>query len=69
MAFFLKPNEELVGGTILDVIVLAPDEAILLRCNQVGVLIFLICWATPPLVGSKTSFYSWIGFGISPGCT
>jgi major vault protein len=34
MAFFLKPNEELVGGTILDVIVLAPDEAILLRCNQ-----------------------------------
>lgn len=37
MAFFLKPSEELVGGTILDVIVLAPDEAILLRCNQVWV--------------------------------
>jgi len=56
MAFFLKPNEELVGGTILDVIVLAPDEAILLRCNQVGVQIFLFYVATPLLIGNPTSF-------------
>jgi len=56
MAFFLKPNEELVGGTILDVIVLAPDEAILLRCNQVGIRIFLVYVATPLLVGNPTSF-------------
>ena len=35
MSFFLKPFEELVGGQICDVIVLAPDEALLLRANQV----------------------------------
>mmetsp|Transcript_52982 Transcript_52982/g.110505 ORF Transcript_52982/g.110505 Transcript_52982/m.110505 type:complete len:685 (-) Transcript_52982:1188-3242(-) len=33
-AFFLKPGEELVGGRILDVVVLGPDEALLLRATQ-----------------------------------
>mmetsp|Transcript_12542 Transcript_12542/g.30772 ORF Transcript_12542/g.30772 Transcript_12542/m.30772 type:complete len:856 (+) Transcript_12542:375-2942(+) len=34
MHFFLKPGEELVGGKILDVIVLGPDEALLLRARE-----------------------------------
>eukprot|EP00283_Hemiselmis_rufescens_P002091 CAMPEP_0173468702 /NCGR_PEP_ID=MMETSP1357-20121228/76984_1 /TAXON_ID=77926 /ORGANISM="Hemiselmis rufescens, Strain PCC563" /LENGTH=853 /DNA_ID=CAMNT_0014436927 /DNA_START=667 /DNA_END=3228 /DNA_ORIENTATION=- len=34
MAFFLKPGEELVGGKTKDVIVLAPDEALLLKATQ-----------------------------------
>jgi hypothetical protein len=35
MHFFLKPGEELLAGGVMDVIVLGPDEALLLRANQV----------------------------------
>eukprot|EP00292_Cryptomonas_paramecium_P004510 CAMPEP_0113703268 /NCGR_PEP_ID=MMETSP0038_2-20120614/25746_1 /TAXON_ID=2898 /ORGANISM="Cryptomonas paramecium" /LENGTH=854 /DNA_ID=CAMNT_0000627673 /DNA_START=99 /DNA_END=2660 /DNA_ORIENTATION=- /assembly_acc=CAM_ASM_000170 len=33
-SFFLRPGEELVAGRIFDVVVLGPDEALLLRANQ-----------------------------------